>query len=445
MRCIRWSGIVLIGIAVGVCSIAEESGAGLLFSDERAYEGYTLIAPISSITTYLIDLAGNVVHQWESDAQAGNAVYLLEDGSLLRTEQIAPTGSRSFDRGGAGGRVRKIAPDSTVLWEFVLSNTAGRLHHDIEPLPNGNILMIAWEAKSSEEAMAAGRDPALLKDGELWPDRILEIEPIDPEGGRIVWEWHVWDHLIQEYDPSKKNYGDVSAHPELIDLNFTHHGGPSDWNHTNAVAYNAQLDQIALSVHEFSELWIIDHSTTTEEASGHAGGDSGRGGDLLYRWGNAQAYGAGTPRDQILFGQHDVQWISSGLPGAGNLLLFNNGFNRPGDAWSSVVELNPPIDGVGAYALRLGMAYPPQRPSWRYASAEIYSPNISGAQRLTNGNTLICSGAGGRLTEVTPGGDVVWIYVNPYATGQGKKLRQELFKVHRYEPDHPGIHSLLEG
>ena len=86
--------------------------------------------------------------------------------------------------------------------------------------------------------------------------------------------------------------------------------------HTNAVAYNAELDQIMLSIHAFSEVWIIDHGTTTEEAASHSGGKRGKGGDLLYRWGNPRAYRTGTNVDQRLFAQHNAHWIPEGLPGA---------------------------------------------------------------------------------------------------------------------------------
>ncbi len=443
MRTVRRTLGSAIAIALAVATLAAEPRTGLLLLDERSSPGYTLIAPISSSSTVLVDLEGQIVHRWESDAGAGNAAYLLEDGDLLRTEQAVPSGTRRFDRGGAGGRVRRIAPDGSTAWEFVLSDASGRLHHDIEILPNGNVLMIAWEVKSAAEAIAAGRDTSLLKDGELWPDRILEIEPTPPSGGRVVWEWRVWDHLIQGHDPTKGNFGDVSAHPELVDLNFVSGDGPADWNHTNSVAYNAALDQIVLSVHEFNEIWVIDHSTTTEEAAGHAGGRSGRGGDLLYRWGNPRAYGTGTQQDQILYGQHDAQWIADGLPGAGNFLLFNNGFHRPGDPWSAVSEIAPPLTADGSYRLQAGQAYGPRIPTWRYASPDIYSPNISGAQRLPNGNTLICSGAPGRLTEVTPDGEVVWLYVNPLSVLEGDKLHREVFKVRRYAPDHPGVLALF--
>ena len=159
--------------------------------------------------------------------------------------------------------------------------------------------------------------------------------------------------MIQDRDASLGGYGDPSAHPERIDIN----GGPqlpedmaedeltrfrevghvpsdsdhdpaSDLMHTNGIAYNAALDQIAVSIHAYNEIWILDHSTTTEEAAGSTGGRWGRGGDLLYRWGNPSSYGRGGDAEQRTFGQHDVRWIPEGLPGAGHLLVFSN--NVPG-------------------------------------------------------------------------------------------------------------------
>ncbi len=271
-------------IMLGMVFPALGQRAGPISSDERAFPGYTLLAPISTTAAYLIDVDGEVIHTWESDATAGNAVYLLESGHLLRTEAVAPRGERKFERGGAGGRVREIAWDGTVVWEFCYSSSEHRSHHDVTVLPNGNVLMIAWEVKSFEEAVAAGRDPSLLQDGELWPDHVIEV---DKDTNDIVWEWHVWGHLIQDFDPTKANYGVVADHPELIDVNFIPTRGPAggaaDWNHTNGIAYNEALDHIVLSIHEFDEIWIIDHSTTTEEAAGHTAGRYGRGGDILYR------------------------------------------------------------------------------------------------------------------------------------------------------------------
>ena len=127
----------------------------------------------------------------------------------------------------------------------------------------------------------------------------------------------------------------------------------SDMMHTNAVDYNAELDQIALSSYHYSEVYIIDHSTSTKEAAGHSGGRWGKGGDLLYRWGNPKNYKRGDDESMQLFAQHDVHWIDDGLPGAGNILIFNNGFaaNR---ASTTVVELTPPMNADGSYTRLVG-------------------------------------------------------------------------------------------
>ena len=192
-----------------------------------------------------------------------------------------------------------------------------------------------------------------------------------------------------------------------------------------------------------------------------AEGPSGKGGDLLYRWGNPRAYRAGTPDDQRLFWQHNPQWIAPGLPGAGNILIFNNGheFGDFSRGYSSVDEIAPPVDGAN-YRLNPHSAYAPVEPVWTHTAAnasDFFAKYISGAQRLPNGNTLICDGAHGTLFEVTPAGKTVWKYVNP-STVKGP-LRQgepvpwelqgdmempvnQLYRAYRYAPDYPGLQGL---
>ncbi|MEJ2133584.1 MAG: hypothetical protein P8Y95_18650 [Gammaproteobacteria bacterium] len=157
--------------------------------------------------------------------------------------------------------------------------------------------------------------------------------------------------------------------------------------HTNAVHYNADLDQIVLSVPTFGEIWVIDHGTTTEEASGHTGGRWGRGGDLLYRWGNPRAYGRGNEEDQHLFGQHDARWIPSGMPGAGNLMVFSNNAKGPDGPCSRVLEIETPRTGAG-YRTPKDEPFEPAEPVWSYAApGAFYCPFISGAHRMASGNT----------------------------------------------------------
>ncbi len=339
----------------------------------------------------------------------GQSVYLLDDGTLIRSTHISNV------QGPAGGGVQKIAWDGTLLWNFQYLSDTCIPHHDIKPLPNGNVLLICWDIKTKEEAIAAGRNPALLSQGNLWSEKIVEIKPDGQNSGTVVWEWDLWDHLIQDFDPGKANYGVVANHPELLDINFGG-GGGGDWIHANAIDYNPDLDQIMLSAHNMAEIWIIDHSTSTKEAASHSGGNIGKGGDLIYRWGNPQVYRAGTTKDQKLFAQHNASWITSGLPGAGDILIFNNGDNRQDGNYSSIDEIAPPVDTQGHYALTSGSAYGPAELIWTYKAknpADFYADKISGAQRLPDGDTLICHGPLGTFFEVNSKGEIVWEYINP--------------------------------
>jgi hypothetical protein len=463
---------------------------GLLQNDSRAFQGYTLVAPMFSKTTYLIDMDGKVVRTWDSDFTPGVSAYLLENGHLLRpgSQQPTPTGFGP----GAGGRVQEFDWDGQLLWDFKYVSDNKLPHHDITNLPNGNVLMIVWEKKTKDDAIAAGRRPDQVGNAGVHPDYLIEVKPTGKTTGEIVWEWHLWDHLVQDHDRTKPNFGSVSEHPELVDINFGSGEGPiapmmatkdgvaklrslgylgnapvpakkdgtksdveekeksdpepkdkskpaakeksksgpnqgrpnrnADWTHFNAVAYNSELDQIMVSVHAFSEFWIIDHSTTTAEAASHKGGRGGKGGDLLYRWGNPRAYRSGSKLEQRLFSQHNAHWITPGLPGEGHVLVFNNGSGRPGGDSSSVDEIVLPVDSQGQYSRNRGGPYGPAQAVWSYSApkkSDFFSFFISGAQRLPNGNTLICSGANGTVFEVTPDKEVVWKYVNPVMGNPG--------------------------
>jgi len=250
--------------SIGLGSAGDRSG--------EPFDGLTLFQPLASTTTYLIDLDGVVVHSWAGSYTPGNAVYWLENGNLLRTIHTDGT------VGGSGGGVQEVDWDGDVVWDFRYSSSSYLSHHDVEVLPNGNLLMIAWEYLTRAEAIAAGRNPAYIQGQVFAPDHVIEVEPTGPTTGNIVWEWHVWDHLIQDYDPTKANYGVVADHPQRVDLNYPPKvAQKGDWNHLNSIDYNPELDQILLSSHAQDEIWVIDHSTTTQEAAGHTGGNSGMG------------------------------------------------------------------------------------------------------------------------------------------------------------------------
>ena len=399
-----------------------------------------------STTTYLVDRFGREVHTWESEYLPGLSSCLLDDGTILRPGKV--TGQPTMNGGGYGGIIEKIDWDGEVLWDYEYSNPFVQHHHDVELLPNGNILVLAWEYKNEEEAIDSGRDPDLVVDA-MWPDHIIEIEPTE-SGGDIVWAWYAWDHLVQDFDEDQENYDTVADHPELIDINYG--GAGADWMHANAIDYNEELDQILLSVHRFSEIWVIDHSTTMEEAASHEGGASDKGGDILYRWGNPQAYGAGDSDDRQLFTLHDARWISEGYPGAGNILIFNNGRGRAEDNYSSIEEIAPPVD-ESVYTLEEGEAYGPSEAEWTYTAeleTDFYARFVSGAERLENGNTLICDGPKGTFFEVNEDAEIVWRYVNPVTDDgpltqgadvpvAGNADRNICFRVVPIASDHPAF------
>tara|TARA_B100000700_G_scaffold258644_1_gene293039 strand:+ start:1637 stop:3190 length:1554 start_codon:yes stop_codon:yes gene_type:complete len=422
----------------------QNQTVGLFQYNSDAYNGYTLFSPDEG--TYLIDNCGKLTHSWQSNFNTGNSVYLLDDGSLLRTCRIQST---TFSGGGSGGRVEKRDWNNNLLWGYNFSNSTYHQHHDIEPLPNGNILILCWERKSFLEAINSGRDSSAIIDGELWSTYILEIEPIGSNSINIIWEWRLWDHLVQEFDSTKNNYGSVGDHPELLDINFYTGNGRKDWLHCNSIDYNENLDQIIISSRKLSEIYIIDHSTTTNEAAGHYGGISGKGGDLLYRWGNPKSYKNGTISDQKLFGQHDAHWISEDFKDGGKIMIFNNGQGR---LYSSIDIISPTIDINGDYVIN-NNTFSPDSAEWSYTDPnpqDFYSSYISGCQRLPNGNTLICDGAHGTFFEIDSLNNKVWKYINPIInTGpiaQGDSIPSSnngwgnaTFRCTRYSPSFTGF------
>ena len=393
---------------------------GLLLNEPGAFEGYTLFSPASQNYAYLIDNHGRLAHTWPSGDRLAR---LLDNGNVLSS------GNMESD------------PDGNIVWEFRFPQ-----HHDLLKLPNGNVLIMSTAFLSWEEAIALGANP----DSSACPRRgthIVEARPAGPDSAEIVWEWSVFDHLVQDFDHEKPNYGVVADHPERIDLNFVLAEAPclfdrGRWMHANALDYHPELDQIMITVRHFSEIWVIDHSTSSEEAAGSAGGNAGKGGDLLYRWGNPRAHRAGTPADQRLFFPHAGHWIPEGSPGAGNVLVFNNGGSEvPGfkRGYSSVDEFVLPHDGYN-YRLGAGSAYGPTELAWTYVAdppEAFYAYKESGAQRLPNGNTLITDGPAARIFEVTREGKTVWDF-----RARMRNPGDSVYRAYRYPLDYPGLRGL---
>ena len=444
----------------------DERTGGLLLNEPGAAAGYTLFPGRHSKEIYLIDPLGRTAHIWNiQDTLPGELSghsKLLDNGNLMMVS-VLPQDEIAL---------REIDPRGNVVWR---SAATYGLHHDFLKMPNGNVLLLGSAAKTREQAIAAGANPEFGYE-QFRHDILVEVRPAGARGGEVVWEWSAWDHLVQDFDPSKPNYGAIAEHPELIDINFLLRTGlwrdKPNLLHVNGIDYNPELDQIVMTPRHYSELWIIDHSATAAEARGHSGGNGGMGGDLLYRWGNPRAYGQGDAHDQRLFWPHNPYWIPPGIPGEGNILVFNNGNEFAGykRLYSSIDEIVPPADSY-RYRRAANSPYPPAEPAWTYAAetpADFYAPYASGAHRLPNGNTLIADTPAGTIFQVTPDGKVVWKYLVPYhyhislwqderqadpaadwltfgAASDDKPVPtrdNSVYRAYWYPPNHPGLQAL---
>lgn len=421
--------LIIISLITGIELKAQDETIGLRYYDQNTSEGYILFTPKKNSAVYLINNCGELINEWTFTEKPGATCYLLNDGSLLRA------GKDSLE-------IRDW--ESNLVWSYATAANDIAQHHDIEPLPNGNILCVVTETYTQDEIVALGR--SIENTGDSFKiDKLIEIEPSGNHDANIVWEWRFIDHLIQDIDPDKPNYGVVIEHPELVDLNYIN-SSATDFTHVNAVDYNADLDQIMVSPRHLNEIMIIDHSTTTVEAIGHIGGNSGVGGDIMWRWGNPAGYKQGTEEDQKLFLQHDCKWVENGYLDEGKISVFNNGGDLT-NMYSSVHLIEPTFTS-GAY-LKETNTFLPNDYEWTWNGLilgdTMQEPSQSGAMSLSNGNFIICETSKGQFSEITKTGDLLMTYVNPtgstiydqYSVIENKD--NAMFRAEKYPIDFPGF------
>lgn len=385
---------------------------GLITYGNGDYPGYVLFNPSSYTHTYLIDKCGYKIREWQSNYAAGHAAYLLPDGSLLRAGNA---GNNTFNAGGKGGMIEKWDFNGNLTWSFQVSSTTECQHHDICALPNGNVLALVWEKKTISGAVAQGRNPSLLG-ANIWEEKIVEYQPTGLNSANAVWEWHAWNHLVQDYDSTKPNYGVVADHPELFNFNYVNGVANADWMHMNGIAYDAAHDQIIISSRALCEIYVIDHSTNAAQAASHSGGNYGKGGDVLYRYGNPMAYNRGVLADRKFYFQHCPRWIPTGHPWAGKISVFNNGNGRPQGSISTVDVIEPPVDANWNYSIGATLPYGPDSLYWSYSDpvpTNLFSSTISGAFSMPNGSFMVTDGQAGEFFEIDTLKNKRWLYKNP--------------------------------
>ena len=357
----------------------------------KSEEGVILVNDASGNRIYLMEKEESIIlKEWDLPSGIGNDGELLDNGYLL-VALTDPDPEYSF--GGFGGRVAIITPEDEIIWDYEYSDSINLSHHDIEMLPNGNVLILAWEKKTGEELVDKGYNGPYEN---IYSEKLVEINPSNNE---IVWQWNTWDHLIQDISSEAENFGIVAEHPERINLNYEDPLKDGAYNgdifHANALEYDADRDLIYLSVNYFSEVWVIDHSTSIDEAKGQTGGHYNHGGDLVFRFGNPTAYN--NVGDRMFFHNHHPNLV----PDSNSILVFSNGIESL-DPHSTVYELELP----DVFQLK-NQVNNELNVIWSFTHPDLFSPKVSGAQRLSNGNTLIAEGDSG-YWEVTDSGEIVW-------------------------------------
>lgn len=425
------------------------------------YENGTAQQPNLAKDAYIINSDGDILHKWEGAATGitspeGSPGYLLPDGNLLRGVK-APSANNMDFAVGLWGKIQIVDWDNNVIWEYDgCSDGTSCLHHDMEPMPNGNILVAAYVSYTTQEGASFGWEAT--GQTKLLIDKIYEIQPnMDDGSAEIVWEWFIADHTIQDVDPNLPNYGVVADNPGKLDINYYNSNEPfinvlvGDHTHINSISYNEQRDEIIISSFTYNEIYVIDHSTTTDEAAGSTGGNSGKGGDILYRWGNPEAYdyGGGDPDTYSSWWwtdrQHDARWL---MDGSGNITIHNNHSTtkpKPSgqqNAWSEFFEIEVPYDNQGNYLYTPGQPFGPSTP---IIHAE-YNPQnplfngafASGGQKLPNGHIFTGSASKFTMVEHDENGEIVWFFDLAEIHPPGGQV----YKPQKYPIDYSGFDQL---
>jgi len=445
-----------------------------------ADNGYNFFGAIG--TSYLLDMEGRVVHTWP----VGTNPHLLPNGNVLDAATNDPSGYSGF---------KEVNWSGNTVWSYLETRSTHHPHHDFtrifDPKLNAyTTLYIANKDLTYDQLVAAGADPARTPSTGAQMDAIVEVD----SSGTIVWEWCFFDHMVQDYDASKANYvgagKTIADYPNKLNIDLAGHNLKADWLHCNSLDYNRDLDQVVINSVQ-GEFYIIDHGNTflAGNPSGSIALAATSAGDFLYRFGDPARYSQGSAPsigtnwetassgNKQIGGSANVQWIAAGLPGAGHLLVFdNNQYLYQRTPQSYVFEINPYLNSsgtdTGAYVNPPAAGYTSwtfdkdthkssqqlsKQVVWKYGSVSnltLFSHFGSSAQRLPNGDTLICATTQGYMVEVDASGNVVWEYINPVtnagilkAIGDCLPMTNAVPRAVRYAASFAGFqgHSLTPG
>jgi hypothetical protein len=393
-----------------------------IYDPQLAWNGFTVLSILDTRAVLVIDMNGNVVKRWDDlNVSGGGPARILPGGILVSSAGANPPHQES------SALVQRDF-DGNEMWRFD--------HNEQITLDNGNTIWSSrqhhdWQRSdfpagyySPEFTPAAENATTLLlthtnhvapavTDRTLEDDRLIEIN----RAGEIQWEWLASDHIDElGFDPDARAairaaslYSEARGSFDWLHANSAHYVGPNSW--FDAGDQRFAPDNVIISSRESSLVFIIN-----------------RAGNVVWKLGPDFSRSEAERKIGQIIGQHHAHFIPPGLPGAGNVIIFDNGgasgYGAPSPqgrlyqrANSRVLEINPVTLEV----------------VWSYSAANFFSTNISGAQRLPNGNTLITEGAPGRVFEVTTSGETVWEYMN--APGEVGRRSNGVYRAYRLPYD----------
>ncbi|MGZ5861187.1 MAG: aryl-sulfate sulfotransferase [Croceibacterium sp.] len=419
-RCAIGGSLALAGLAAGPMAAAPTvfPTGTTIYQPDKTWNGFTVLSPLGTPAVIVVDMNGRVVKRWEGfDLVSGGPARVLPGGVV-----VAPQGDAMPQHLEARALVAEDFAGKE-LWRYDHGEaidhngkpeSSGRQHHDwqLADFPSGAYSPQFTPALGGSNLLLLTHshhaDPAIADVG-LDDDKLVELDP----RGRAKWEWRAGDHIDEfHFTPAVRaaiRRGGKREGYDWFHMNSAAYLGPNKWFDAGDKRFDP--DNVVISSRQASVIAIV-----------------ARDGKIVWQLGPDSSLSPAAAALGQIIGQHDMTMIPEGLPGAGNLLLFDNGGAA---GYGDPSPISPNGDSIYQRATSRVLEIDPVtlKLVWSYAAPTFYSFNISGAQRLPNGNTLITEGTSGRVFEVAPKGDIVWEYVAP--PGGGPRASNALYRAYR--------------
>ncbi len=397
-----------------------------IYDPARTWNGYTVLSPLATEAVLVIDMNGNVVKRWDGfNNSAGGPARVLPGGGVIAASGARPPNQESLElvqRDFAGNTLWSFRNNEQIMLRDGSTVWSSRQHHDWqrEDFPAGYYSPDFTPSATGSNTLILTHTNHMLpgvSDAVLEDDRLIEVTP----DGRVVWEWIAGEHIAElGFAPDAR-----AAIKAAADTNAAR--GSFDWLHVNSATYLGPNRWFDAGDERFAPNTVIIRSRQASLLAIVA-----RDGKVVWRLGPDFSASAELRKIRQIIGQHHAHFIPKGLPGAGNLLVFDNG-GSSGYGFAGPIAPN----GVGAFARATSRVLEIDPTTlelvWSYTAPRFFSTNISGAQRLPNNNTLVTEGAGGRMFEVTRDGAIVWEYMNPLFAGP--RQSNDVYRAYRLPYD----------